>query len=101
MTAPALLDGPSGDKHGHMGILHVKLADLELVLGRFRLPQEYVQSYALTEDDLHEVTDRAGYNRLMSGRKKPRRPARWERTSVRPSTTADLPLPASSAVTYT
>ena len=40
-------------------------ADLELVLGRFRLPQEYAQSYALTEDDLNAVTDRADYNRLI------------------------------------
>ena len=37
----------------------------ELVLGRFRLPQEYVQSYALTANGLYEVTDRAGYNHLM------------------------------------
>ena len=40
-------------------------ADLELVLGHFRLPQDYRQSYALTEDDLHDVTDRAGYSRLL------------------------------------
>jgi phosphate acetyltransferase len=40
-------------------------ADLELMLDRFRLPQEYDRSYALTLDDLHDVTDRAGYTRLL------------------------------------
>ena len=32
-------------------------ADLELILDRFRLPQTYEHSYALTADDLHDVTD--------------------------------------------
>ena len=40
-------------------------ADLELMLDRFRLPQEYDRSYALTLDDLHDVTDRTGYTRLL------------------------------------
>jgi phosphate acetyltransferase len=40
-------------------------ADLELVLDRFRLPQDYRHSYALTGDDLHDVTDRAGHNQLI------------------------------------
>jgi phosphate acetyltransferase len=40
-------------------------ADLALVLERFRLPQEYHRSYALTLDDLHDVADRAGYTRLL------------------------------------
>src|SRR6476659_1462867 len=40
-------------------------ADLELVLGRYRLPQDYRHSYALTAEDLHDVTDRAGYTRLL------------------------------------
>ena len=40
-------------------------ADLELMLDRFRLPQEYERSYALTLDDLHDVTDRTGYTRLL------------------------------------
>jgi len=40
-------------------------ADLELVLDRFRLPQTYEHSYALTADDLHDVTDRTGYSRLI------------------------------------
>ena len=35
----------------------------------------------------------------VSGRKKPSRPARRDRISVRPRTTADLPVPGSSAVT--
>jgi phosphate acetyltransferase len=40
-------------------------ADLALVLDRFRLPQEYDRSYGLTLDDLHNVTDRTGYTRLL------------------------------------
>jgi phosphate acetyltransferase len=40
-------------------------ADLALILDRFRLPQEYERSYALTLDDLHDVTDRTGYTRLL------------------------------------
>ena len=35
------------------------------MLDRFRLPQEYDRSYALTLDDLHDVTDRTGYTRLL------------------------------------
>ncbi|MBL8925430.1 MAG: phosphate acetyltransferase [Pseudonocardia sp.] len=40
-------------------------ADLALILEHFRLPQEYARSYALTLDDLHDVTDRSGYTRLL------------------------------------
>ena len=40
-------------------------ADLELVLERYRLPQDYDRSYALTADDLHDVGDRAAFHRLL------------------------------------
>ena len=39
--------------------------DIELVLGRFRLPEEYARSYALTADDLHAVAGRADYDELL------------------------------------
>ena len=45
------LTGPAGEHD----------ADLGLVLDRFRLPQEYARSFALTLDDLYDVTDRTGY----------------------------------------
>ena len=48
-----------------IGSARTQDADLELILDRFRLPQTYEHSYALTVDDLHDVTDRAGYNRLI------------------------------------
>jgi phosphate acetyltransferase len=40
-------------------------ANLELVLERYRLPQDYGRSYALTSDDLHDVADRAAFHRLL------------------------------------
>jgi phosphate acetyltransferase len=49
------LTGPAGDHD----------ADLALVLDRFRLPQEYARSFALTLDDLYDATDRTGYTRLL------------------------------------
>ena len=48
-----------------IGSARTQDADLDLVLDRFRLPQTYEHSYALTADDLHDVTDRTGYNRLI------------------------------------
>ena len=49
--------------------------DIELIRRRFRLPQSYVESYALTGDDLHDADDHDallkrildGYARVASG----------------------------------
>jgi phosphate acetyltransferase len=40
-------------------------ADVELVLERFRLAQSYENSYALTPDDLHDVTGQGAYGELL------------------------------------
>jgi phosphate acetyltransferase len=39
--------------------------DVELVRGRYRLAQSHRDSYALTADDLHDVTDRNRYESLL------------------------------------
>jgi phosphate acetyltransferase len=41
-------------------------ADVELILERYRLAQEYGRSFALTPEDLHDVTDRRAYDALLS-----------------------------------
>jgi phosphate acetyltransferase len=38
-------------------------ADVELILERFRLAQEYGRSFALSPGDLHDVTDRRATTR--------------------------------------
>ena len=40
-------------------------ADVELVLGRFRLAQTYRESYALTPEDLHDMTGQDAYGELL------------------------------------
>jgi phosphate acetyltransferase len=39
--------------------------DIELVRRRYALAQSYVQSYALTPDDLHDMDGRGEYDRLL------------------------------------
>jgi phosphate acetyltransferase len=43
----------------------VRDADIELVLDRFRLAQTYRESYALTPDDLHDLTGQDAHGALL------------------------------------